>query len=162
MKRVIYLVCLLIANASQAAIPMSRVVAINDSRTIVVETNGVQSTIIMKGVDISPGEEILATEHLHKLLDRAWVYVEDGNVYRSPDGLYVNAELQRHAWRAAPGMRYLGEVNPGALTRRSAAPSPTSGRGISRYYPRPTTRGEGGPKGRWRGVRRRPRSSRGA
>jgi hypothetical protein len=29
--------------------------------------------------------------------------------------LYVNAEMQRHAWRAAPGMRYLGESYPGPI-----------------------------------------------
>ncbi len=149
MKQNVFLVCLFSVVQSQAAVSMSRVVGIDTSRTITVETNGRRATVTLRGIDIAPGEETAAVEYLHRQLDHAWVYAEEGEVYRSPDGLYINAELQRHAWRASTGMRYLGEVNPGprprerALTRRSAAPSPAPGRGISRA-----------PK-------RRPRSARG-
>ncbi len=132
MKRVLYLVCLLIPNAALAAVPMTRVVGIINSHTIVVE----HSTIVLRGVDIPSGEEIAATEYLHRLLDGAWVYAEDGDIYRSPDGLYVNAEMQRHAWRTSPGMRYLGEVNLGPRSEaKVAAPrfkrAPRSARVVS-------------------------------
>lgn len=122
MKRFVYLVCLLIANAADAAIPMSRVIAINDSRTITVETNGLASTVVLKNVDVSPLEEDAARDYLHRQLDRTWVYIEDGDVYRSPDGLYINAELRRRAWLTSPGMRYLGEVMLGPRPTRAEAP----------------------------------------
>jgi hypothetical protein len=48
--------------------------------------------------------------------------VEGGEVYRSPDGLYVNGEMVRHAWRTAPRMRYLGESDPGPRSAAAAAP----------------------------------------
>lgn len=122
MKRFLYLVCLLIANAAYAAIPMSRVVGISDSRTITVEANGVASIIVLKNVDVSPLEEDAARDYLRRQLDRAWVYIEDGDVYRSPDGLYMNGELRRHAWLTSPGMRYLGEVMLGPRPTRVEAP----------------------------------------
>jgi hypothetical protein len=117
MKRVFYLVCLLIANEGLAAVPMTRVTGIIDSHTITV--NG--STVVLRGVDTPATEEIAATQYLRGLLTGVWVYVEGGNVYRSPDGLYVNAEMQRHAWRTVPGMRYLGESYPGPQSRAQAA-----------------------------------------
>jgi hypothetical protein len=117
MKRVFYLVCLLIANESLAAVPMMRVTGIIDGHTISVE----KSTVVLRGVEIPASEEIAATQYLRGLLNGAWVYVEDGNVYRSPDGLYVNAEMQRHGWRTAPGMRYLGESYPGPRTEAAPA-----------------------------------------
>jgi hypothetical protein len=122
MKRFLYLVCLLIVNAAYGAIPMSRVIGINDSRTITVEANGVASTVVLKNVDLSPLEEDAARDYLHRQLDRAWVYIEDGDVYRSPDGLYINAELRRHAWMTSPGMRYLGELMLGPRPTRAEAP----------------------------------------
>lgn len=123
MKKVVFLVCLLVATKTNAAVPMARVIGISDSHTIVVEADGRRSTIVLRGVDIPAGEEIAAMEYLHRLLDGAWVYAEDGNVYRSPDGLFVNAELQRHAWRSSPGMRYLGEVNLGPRSEPRVTPA---------------------------------------
>lgn len=87
---------------------MVRIVRIIDSRTIVAGT----TTVVLRGVEIPPAEERAAAEYLHRLLDGAWVYIENGDVYRSPDCLHVNAELQRHAWRSIHGMRYLGEFWP--------------------------------------------------
>jgi len=79
---------------------MSRFASVVDSRTIVVETNGRASTVILAGVAIDPAEERLAAAYLRDLLRQTWVLVEHGDVYRSPDGLYINGEMQRHAWRA--------------------------------------------------------------
>jgi hypothetical protein len=120
----LYLVCLLITNAAYAAIPMSHVLSIVDSRTIVVEANGRQSTVMLKNVDVSPEEESSAREYLHRQLDGAWVYVEQGEVYRSPDGLFINAEMRRRAWWTSPNMRYLGEVNLGPRPRNQPAAQP--------------------------------------
>jgi hypothetical protein len=68
------------------------------------------------------------------------VYAEDGDVYRSPDGLYVNGELQRHAWRSSPGMRYLGVADPGPRARAESArvrrPSPSARAGSRSRVPR--------------------------
>ncbi len=100
------------------AIPMTRVTRVVDSHTIVANN----AAVVLRGVDIGAADEEAAAQYLHRLLDGAWVYVEDGNVYRSPDGLYINGELQRHAWRTAANMRYLGEVSPGPI--RSAAVRP--------------------------------------
>ncbi len=138
MKRVFYLVCLLIANDSLAAVPMTRVIGVIDSHTIAIAG----SKVVLRGVDIPASEEIAATQYLRGLLTGAWVYVEDGDVYRSPDALYVNGEMQRHAWRTVPGMRYLGESYPGSRPRAQTAlrvkPPTRSARGAlpSRVRPR--------------------------
>jgi len=104
---------------------MAHVITVIDSRTVVVESNGSRSTVFLSGVAIDASEETAAAAFLHQLVDRTWVYVEGGNVYRSPDGLYVNGEMQRHAWRTVPGMRYLGQSIAGAPRVESAAPTPT-------------------------------------
>jgi hypothetical protein len=147
MKRIVFLVCLFMACASQAAVTMTRVVAVNDNRTITVEAHGRRSTVILNGIDISPADESEAVEYLRSQLHGAWVYAEAGEVYRSPDGLYMNAELRRHAWRYSHGMRYLGEADPGPRSRQRAVPAP------ARVRPRPQARP---PR-----VRRRPRSATG-
>ena len=128
MKRVLYLVCLLIANDNLAAVPMTRVSGVIDSHTIAVSG----SFVVLRGVDIPASEEIAAMQYLRGLLTGAWVYVEDGDVYRSPDALYINGEMRRHAWRAIPGMRYLGEANPGPRAAPVRVKRPTrSAKGAS-------------------------------
>jgi hypothetical protein len=121
MKPIVSLVCLLTPTSLVAAIPMVRVVDVIDSRTITVESGGRRTPIALNGVDIPPDEEAAAKEYLHRLIDGAWVYIEDGNVYRSPDALYVNGELQRHAWKCVPNMRYLGIAYSGTERRPPAA-----------------------------------------
>lgn len=147
MKRIVSLVCLLIPTAVLAAIPMKRVVGVIDSHTIVVESNGRQP-VVLKDVQIPAAEESAAIEHLHRLLDGAWVYVEEGGVYRSPDGLYVNGELQRHAWRSVPNMRYLGVANPGPRPHlrpsvKAAAPAVKRPARSAARVSRPTSRRRG-------------------
>src|SRR2546428_130182 len=101
---------------------MARVISVIDSHTISVEDDGRRSAVTLSGVAVSPGEEAAAVDHLNRLVDGAWVYVEDGSVYRSPDGLFVNGEMQRHAWWSSPNMPYLGIADPGPRT----APSKTA------------------------------------
>lgn len=97
--------------------PMSRVVAVTDSRTIVVETKGVRSAVVLTGVGVLSEEEMQAATYLRRTLSNAWVYVENGDVYRSPDGLYINGEMLRHAWRSGPPMTYLGELDLGVRAK---------------------------------------------
>ena len=116
MKRFIYIVCLFMPAGLAAAIPMARVINVIDSHTITVEVDGRRNAVVLSGVAVSPGEEAAAVEYLHRLVDGAWVYVEGGDVYRSPDGLFVTGEMQRHAWWSTPNMRYLGLADPGPRT----------------------------------------------
>jgi hypothetical protein len=118
MKNVLSFVCLCSFSLSASA-TMSRVVAVIDSRTIVVEVDRARSSVVLDGFVVAADEEMAAVDFLRRLVGGAWVLVEHGDVYRSPDGLYVNGEMNRRAWRASPNMRYLGQVDPGVA---AAAP----------------------------------------
>jgi len=141
MKRVVYLVVFfLFPGGVLAAVPMARVLNVVTSRQIRVQIAGHQSTVALTGVEISAEEEIVATEYLHRLLDGTWVYVENGSVYRSPDGLYINGEMQRRAWRSSSNMHYLGPADPGpakepARSGKAASPSESRRRVPARRSP---------------------------
>ena len=100
---------------------MSRVVSVQDSRTILVEFAGRRSVVVLTGVAVVAADEASAADFLCRMLAGAWVLVEDGEVYRSPDALYINGEMIRHAWRTAPNMRYLGQFDPGPRTSAATA-----------------------------------------
>lgn len=100
--------------------PMARVGRVIDSRTIVLDGG---ATVTLRGVDIPPADEALAADYLRALLGNSWVLVEDGDVYRSPDALYVNGQLITHAYRHAARMTYLGESMPGSRAH-ATAPAP--------------------------------------
>ena len=56
-------------------------------------------------------------------LTGSYVYVEDGNVYRSPDALFINGELAYGAYLSSSmKMRVFGDSNPGPRPQKSAAP----------------------------------------
>lgn len=120
MKRffAIFVFCLfaLPINAS----PMLRVARVIDSRTIVLDGG---ATVTLRGVDVPPDDEAVAAEYLRAILGNSWVLVEHGDVYRSPDALYVNGQLITHAYRGAAHMKYLGESMPAPRTHASA-PAP--------------------------------------
>lgn len=86
---------------------MSRVVEVRDSRTVVVQSNGISLVIELREVTVPKGDEAAAVEYLRRTLAGRWVYAENGDVYRSPDGLYVNDAMRRRAWL---GATYLGEL----------------------------------------------------
>lgn len=92
---------------------MARFARVIDSRTIVVERTGATEVVHLSNVDVPANDERAAREYLEKTLTSAFVYVENGEVYRSPDALFINRELAYRAY-AAPSlkMRVLGEVNP--------------------------------------------------
>ena len=97
-----------------------RVARVTDSRTIVLDSG---RTVTLRGVDIPPADEAMAADYLRSLLGNGWVLVEDGDVYRSPDALYVNGQLITHAYRGAARMTYLGESMPGPRAH-TVAPAP--------------------------------------
>jgi hypothetical protein len=124
MKRffVLLVLCLVSRPIDAAMVRVARVV---DSRTIVLDGG---ATVTLRGVDVPPDHEELAAEYLRSLLaNHAWVLAENGDVYRSPDALYVNAQLIERVYLTGPRMRYLGEAMPG--TRRAgvspAGPAPS-------------------------------------
>jgi hypothetical protein len=98
---------------------MVRVARVIDSRTIVLDGG---ATVTLRGVDIPPDDEALAAAWLRSTLGNSWVLVENGDVYRSPDALYVNGQLITHVYRGSARMTYLGESMPGPRAH-SAAPA---------------------------------------
>jgi hypothetical protein len=106
-----------------AAVPMARFSKVIDSRTIVVERIGGTEVVHLTNVAIPSEDEQAARDYLEEKLAGSYVYVEDGNVYRSPDALFINRELAYGAYAAAATkMRVFGEVNPGPRPQKSAAP----------------------------------------
>lgn len=121
----------LISFPAEAGSFMARVVEIRDARTIVVQRGPRSEDISLAGVE--PSDRIRGHQFLRWTLDRAWVMVEDAhdqpgryNVYRSPDGLFVNREYVLRGFANPTSfdtadspqvpMTYLGEVNPGTRT----------------------------------------------
>ena len=105
--RFVFVMLFLYLQPINASAAMSKVIEVRDSRTLVVETAGVSSTVVLRGVTVEAREERAALKHIRSLLFNAWVYVENGEVYRSPDGLFVNGEMKRRAWY---GATYMGEL----------------------------------------------------
>lgn len=102
---------------------MARVAAVVDSRTVILETDGIGKEAKLARVTIAPHDERSAREYLQRTIGSAWVLVEpapDGVfLYRSPDSLFVNGEMARGAYlQPGTAMVWLGEAGPGA----SAAP----------------------------------------
>ena len=94
---------------------MSRVMEIRDCRTIVVQTDGATATVVLRDLVVPSDEEPSAFAWLRQALANRWVLVEAGEVYRSPDGLHVNAAMRRRAWL---GAIFLGTFDPGASVER--------------------------------------------
>ncbi len=124
MKRV-FLCVIFVAtiHSLQAAVPMSRFSKVIDSHTIVVERIDATEVVHLTNVDVPAVDEKAAREYLEEKLTGAYVYVENGNVYRSPDALFINRELAYGAY-GAPSlkMRVLGEINPGPRPQAKAEP----------------------------------------
>ena len=118
---------------------MVRVVAVHDSRTLVIERNGARETIRLAGV--ATLDELRATELLRWTVGSSWILAEvrdDGDffVWRSPDALFVNRELVQRGFARATqfgieaesnlNVTYLGEVSP-AAPRSVSATAPKTG-----------------------------------
>jgi hypothetical protein len=108
-----------------AAVPMARFSKVIDSRTIVVERIGGTEIVHLTNVAIPAEDEQAARDYLTERLTGSYVYVENGNVYRSPDALFINRELAYGAYASSSvKMRVFGEVNPGPRAQKSATPVP--------------------------------------
>jgi hypothetical protein len=105
-----------------AAVPMARFSKVIDSRTIVVERIDGTEVVHLTNVAIPAEDEQAARDYLTEKLTGSYVYVENGNVYRSPDALFINRELAYGAYASSSlKMRVFGEINPG--THPPKAPS---------------------------------------
>jgi hypothetical protein len=93
-----------------AAARMMRVAQVTSSNTIVLEGG---KSVTLRGVLVPADEEAAARDYLAQLVAGRWVAIENGDVFRSPDALFINGELARRAY-LAPNvhMTYLGELNP--------------------------------------------------
>src|SRR5437879_2735364 len=91
--KLLFLVFLLSIATNANASPMARVVRVAGWRTIVVESDGRQTAVTLANVDISPARQHEGAAYLETLVG-SWVLVENGNVYRSPDALFVNSEMR--------------------------------------------------------------------
>jgi hypothetical protein len=138
MKRLILCVSLAVyvvfTPSVTAAVPMARFVRVTDSRTIVVaHVGGPEEVVHLANVDIPAADESAARAFIQQSLAGTFVYIEGGNVYRSPDALFINRELAYRAY-ATPGLKmfYLGEVNPGphaqTVPRTTPAKTPPKAR----------------------------------
>lgn len=107
---------------------MQRLVRVVDATTVVVERDGLETAVTLAGVDVPPARRAETMAWLQTMTG-SWMLVEGGNVYRSPDGAFINAELRRRlAADEAPiaelhPMTILGVAAPGAAraTRGSAS-----------------------------------------
>ncbi|MEA2413729.1 MAG: hypothetical protein QOI58_386 [Thermoanaerobaculia bacterium] len=121
MKRFILCVSLVVFSQSLlAAVPMARFSKVIDSRTIVVERIDGTEVVHLTNVAIPAEDEQAARDYLTEKLTGSFVYVENGNVYRSPDALFINRELAYGAY-SAPSlkMRVFGEINPGTHPQKA-------------------------------------------
>jgi hypothetical protein len=124
-------------------------VRVVDAHTVIVETGQTQRSVTLAGLDGSSPSNGMAIEYLQKFVG-SWVLVEshtDGSadLYRSPDALFINSELQRHITGNLPvslaethAGTYLGEAAPGKQQSARSAPAKLSRKAASR--PGPTSR----------------------
>lgn len=122
-----------------AAVPMARFTSVIDSRTIVVDRAGTSEVVHLTNVDVPAEDEQAARTYLAEKLNGTFVYVENGNVYRSPDALFINRELAYGAYAATViKMQVFGQLSPGP--RPQAAPkAATVSQPVPAPRPRPAT-----------------------
>ena len=122
-----FFLILFTALSAQAA-PMQRLVRVVDATTLVVERDGLQTAVTLAAVDVPPARRAETVAYLETMVG-AWVLVENGDVYRSPDGAFLNAELRRRlAGDSAPpvelhAMTVLGIAAPRPEHASSSAPA---------------------------------------
>lgn len=124
-----------------AAVPMARFVKVIDSRTIVVDHAGASEVVHLTSVDVPAEDEQAARDYLAEKLTGTFVYVENGNVYRSPDALFINRELAFGAY-AAPSlkMQVFGQLSPGPRPQATQHAAPVRQIAQQKPRPRPATR----------------------
>lgn len=118
---IVFLFMATLFTSAPASASMLRAAGAADRQTILLEGGG---TLRLRGVDLPADEEPAAREYLQRLVGGLWIYVENGDVYRSPDALFINGEMARRAWKSGPKMTYLGPSFP-TPPRRTAARTAT-------------------------------------
>jgi hypothetical protein len=126
---VVYSLLSLLALPALAG-PMSRVVAIVDSHTLVVENGSARTTVQLTGVALPPDAETHAIEFLNAEVLNRWVLVETSAngtfVYRSPDALSINRAVAA-TWTDGPSQHIATILGTSAPGGRVAAPAKPSG-----------------------------------
>ncbi|MEA2162341.1 MAG: hypothetical protein QOK37_468 [Thermoanaerobaculia bacterium] len=118
---------------------MARFVRVTDSRTIVVDHIGGREEVVhLANVSVPSEDETAAREFIQQQLAGTFVYVENGNVYRSPDAMFINRELAYGAYASSLKMHYLGVINPGPHAQ-AAVPRATPARVVVPAPPRRAT-----------------------
>lgn len=132
MQRIAIFIVFSLCVVSNCVAGMARVVEIIDSHTVLTDEHGVRSSVHLSGVVVPEAEESAAAELLGRITASGWVLIErdaarpgEAFLYRSPDGLSINGEMIRAAYRQ-PGTRmvYLGESDPGPKHEARAATPP--------------------------------------
>jgi len=98
----------------------TRVARVIDSRTLQLDGG---ATVTLRGVDVPAEDEADAVAYLRTLVSAgAPVFVEAGNVYRSPDALFINGQLMMRAWQSSHRERFLGWADPAGKAVRDTTP----------------------------------------
>ena len=111
---------------------MARVVRVKGPSTIVVAHDNVEREVVLTGIEVT--DPTNATAFLMWTIGSSWVMVENGQVYRSPDGMLINAELVKKGFARSTASDvprtnavYLGQVDLGPrekATGRAPAKAP--------------------------------------
>jgi len=113
---------------ASASAGMVRFVRAADGQTIVIERGGMQVAVTLDGVNVAPEEQSAARAFLEHELAGAWLVVEGGNVYRSPDSFFVNAAMQKRGYlRGNARETFLGEADFGPKSSSATEPRSRSG-----------------------------------
>jgi len=138
----ILFIALFIATTASAG--MVRFVRAVDGQTIVIDRDGTQVAVPLAGVDVQPEDQAAARAFLEHELTARWLFVENGNVYRSPDTLFVNRAMQQRGYinPGKPRETFLGEADQHDFEARksggasTAVPSRSGSRTYTRTNPR--------------------------
>ncbi|HWW62554.1 MAG TPA: hypothetical protein VN181_14370 [Thermoanaerobaculia bacterium] len=145
MKKLILIFLLSICVRGEAS-NMARVLEIHDDASIVVERNGVRSTVRLAAIEIVDLHQ--TTSLLRWTIGSSWVMLEGDavvSIYRSPDALFVNRELVVRGYARATSpdteahralaVTYLGELDLGPrepVSSARSAPAPRTNKSTSR------------------------------
>ena len=137
MLRRITLLFILFSITAPARGAMLRVTEVRDGRTIAVDRAGKTEALRLSGVEVL--DEVGARELLRWTIGSSWILAEkagDGwRVWRSPDALFINAELVLRGFARAtqPGIApapqamvtYLGQLNLAPPAEKAKKPDKT-------------------------------------
>jgi len=141
------LITLTLLISSAASAQMVRFIRAVDGQTIVIDRNGTQVMVALTGVSVQPQDQLAARAFLEHELTGAWLMVEGGNVYRSPDVFFVNRAMQQRGYinPGKPRETFLGEADFGPKSSSSA--TAPKARSAPRTYTR-TSRRSSAPRRR--------------